>query len=74
MNTSLEDTPFWFNYADEDWNQSKELRSKFRSIPDSEKDIVDNKTSIALNPLYHATIDEVVEDMMNQILRYMDII
>ena len=68
MNNSTEDTPFWFYFTDGDWNQSNELKSKLRGIPDSEKDTIDNKIALALHPLFHATLDEVVDDMMNQIL------
>lgn len=74
MNTSLEDTPFWFYFTDDNWNQSNELKNRFRSIQDSDKDTIDNKVSLALHPLCHATLDEVVEDMMNQILKHMEIV
>ncbi len=72
MNTSLEDTPFWFYFADDNWNQDKEFKNQFRSLPDSEKDTIDNKIALALHPLCHATLDEVAEDMMNQILRFIE--
>lgn len=71
MNSSNEDTPFWFYFTDGNWNQSNELKSKLRGLPDSEKDTIDNKIAFALHPLYHATLDEVVDDMVNQILELM---
>ena len=73
MNTSVEDTPFWFYFCDDEWNQSNELRGRFRSMPESEKDLIDNKISLALHPLYHATLDEVAEDMMEQILNVINL-
>ncbi len=70
MDPSREDTPFWFYVADDGWNQSKELKSKLRGLPESERDIVDNKYALALHPLYHATLDEVVDDLMRQVLEW----
>jgi len=70
MDVSREDTPFWFYFADDGWNQSKELKIKLRGLPESERDIVDNKYALALHPLYHATLDEVVDDLMDQVLKW----
>lgn len=70
MDNSLDDTPFWFYFADDGWKQSEELRNKLRIIPESQKTLIDidNKICIALYPLFHATLDEVVDDLMKQIL------
>ena len=71
MSNTTEDTPFWFYFTDitdKDWKQSGELRSKLRCIPDSEKFKVDNVIAIALHPLFHATLDEITDDMMKQVL------
>ena len=72
MNNSNEDTPFWFYFTDDDWNQSDELKSKFIAIPSSEKDTIDNKIALALYPMCHATLDEVVEDMMHQVINHIE--
>ena len=50
MDTSREDTPFWFYFTDDGVNQSKELKNKLRGLPESERDIVDNKYALALHP------------------------
>ena len=72
MDNSREDTPFWFYLADDEWNQSKEQKNKLMGVPEYKRDIIDNKVAIALLPLYHATLDEVVDDLMRQILEYID--
>ena len=68
MNKSKEDTPFWFYFADEEWKQNEVMKNVLRGIPDSEKDSIDNKDALALHPMLHATLDEVADDMMQQIL------
>lgn len=74
MNTSKEDTPFWFYFANEDWKQSAEIKNTLRLMPESEKDIIDNKITLALHPLLHATLDEIVNNMMLQILNHINTI
>ena len=71
--SSLE-TPFWFYYNDDDgWKQSESLRNKLRAIPEFERDIFDSRIIVALRPALDAPIDEVANDMMEQMLRIMDI-
>lgn len=72
MNNSNEDTPFWFYFTDGDWDQSDELKSRFIAIPSSEKDTIDNKIALALHPMCHATLDEVVEDLMHQVINHIE--
>ena len=70
MDVSRDDTPFWFYFADDGWKQSDELRNKLRNIPESQKTLIDidNKVCIALHPQLHATLDEVVDNLMKQIM------
>ncbi len=65
--TSAE-TPFWFYFNDDDWDQTDELKSKLKAIPEYERFVFGNKIGIALHPLLDAQIDEIATDMMNQIL------
>lgn len=71
MSNSSKETPFWFYFNDDEWNQSDELKDSLNSVPELERDIVDNKIVIALHPLCDVTLDEVADDMMNQIIYYM---
>ena len=68
MNKSKEDTPFWFYFSDGEWKQNEVMKNVLRGIPASEKDTIDNKDALALHPMLHATLDEVADDMMQQIL------
>lgn len=74
IDNSNEDTPFWFYITDGDWHQSDELKDKMRGVLDYKKTIIDNKISLALVPLFHATLDEVADDLMRQIHDYLRII
>lgn len=69
MNPSSVETPFWFYVNDKDWNQPEEMRLKLRSISERERDIIADKVAVALHPLLDATLDEIANDMMNQILK-----
>lgn len=64
--TSLE-TPFWFYFNDDEWNQSETLQSRLRTIPEFEREVIDSKIVIALRPMLDAPIDDVANSMMNQI-------
>ena len=70
--TSVE-TPFWFYFNDEEWNQSEGLQNRLRAIPDLEREMFDSKIAIALHPAFDAPLDDVAADMMKQILSVMDI-
>ena len=71
MSNSSTEIPFWFYFNDDEWNQSDELGDRLNSVPELERDIVDNKIVIALHPLCDVTLDEVADDMMSQIIYYM---
>ncbi len=70
MDISRDDTPSLFYFADDGWKQSDELRNKLSIIPDSQRTVidVDNKICLALHPLFHETLDEVVDNLLKQIL------
>ena len=70
--SSLE-TPFWFYFNDDDWNQSEALQGRLRAIPEYEREMVDSKIVVALRPMLDAPLDDVANNMMNQILRVMDV-
>ena len=70
--TSLE-TPFWFYFNDDEWNQSEALQGRLRAIPEYEREMIDSRIVVALRPMLDAPIDDVANDMMNQILRVMGI-
>lgn len=70
--TSVE-TPFWFYFNDDEWNQTEALQGRLRAIPEYERETLDSRIVIALRPLMDAPIDDVANNMMNQILKFMDI-
>lgn len=74
MDISREDTPFWFYFADDGWKQSDELRNKLNIVPESQRTLIDidNKICLALHPLFHETLDEVVDDLLKQILEWIN--
>ena len=67
------ETPFWFYFNDDGWNQSERLQSRLRAIPEFERERVDSKIAIALHPMLDAPIDDVAKNLMSQVLRVMDI-
>ncbi|MBR3362034.1 MAG: hypothetical protein IKG39_11905 [Lachnospiraceae bacterium] len=72
MHTNTIETPFWFYICDDGWNQSDTLKAKMRAIPEYEREIFDNTIGLALHPLLDAQLDEIANDMMNQILRFLN--
>ncbi|SEQ09008.1 PD-(D/E)XK nuclease superfamily protein [Lachnospiraceae bacterium RM5] len=70
--TSME-TPFWFYFNDDKWEQSEVLQKKLRAIPEYEREMIGSRIVIALRPALDATIDDVVNDMMSQMLKIMEI-
>ena len=88
MDSTYEDTPFWFYIADNNWKQSDELKKQLKSLSDPNKysmkytykyvpsALYDAKLGafflFALHPKVDATLDEVTEDLMNQILSRID--
>ena len=70
--TSVE-TPFWFYFNDDEWNQTETLQGKLRAIPDFEREMIDSRIVVALRPMLDAPIDDVANNLMKQILKIMDI-
>ena len=72
-NTSQE-TPFWFYVDDDGWNQSDALKKKLAGIKEYEKETIGNSVAIALHPLLNVPLDDIAEDMMSQILEYIEML
>lgn len=72
-NTSCE-TPFWLGINDEKWKQSDKLKKKLGSIKEYEKEQADSTIVLALHPALNVPVDDVATDMMEQILKYLDLL
>ena len=70
MNKSSVETPFWFYVNDDGWNQSDSLKSILRGVSENERNLFTNTIGIALHTLLDAPLDEIANDMMEQILRF----
>lgn len=71
--TSVE-TPFWFYFNDDEWKQSEFLQKRLRAIPEFEHQEIDGKISVALHTPTDVLLDEVANNMMQQILCFMEFI
>ena len=72
-NPSTCETPFWVSIRSrKDWGQENYIRDAFKRVPESEKENLWGLLYLALHPLLNATLDEVVRDMKEQIMRYID--
>ena len=74
MNKSSAETPFWYYVVDNKWEQSELIMKKVKSIPEYEREYIDNRVSIALYAPLYAHIDEIAADMMRQITHFIDTI
>ncbi len=70
MDKTSAETPFWFYLSDEDWKQSENLQKRLRTIPEYERNIINDKISIALHAPTDVTLDEVATEMLRQIIDY----
>ena len=71
--TSVE-TPFWFYFNDDEWKQSEFLQKRLRTIPEFERQEIDGKISVALHTPTDVLLDEVANNMMQQIICFMEFI
>ena len=73
MSKKSVESPFWIYLTDDrDWKQSDSLKAKLMAVPENEKEVFGNYIGIALNVRTDAELDEVVADMMNQVLGYIE--
>ncbi|MBR3017521.1 MAG: hypothetical protein IKH57_10685 [Clostridia bacterium] len=73
--TSTTETPFWVAIrSGSDWKQSDYYLKAFLRIPSKEKGSMWGLTYVALHPVLNGTINDVVKDMKEQILCYIDLI
>lgn len=67
------ETPFWVAIrSGKDWKQHKYIIRALNRFPETEKGSIWGLTYIALHPRLNGTLDEVVDDMKVQILKYID--
>ena len=74
MRNSSEETPFWFYVEDDGWHQTDDLKLFLNSFPNKKKETLNDVITLALIPPLYATLDEIAEDMMKQILECFEMI
>ena len=73
MDASSCETPFWIAVrSGKDWKQHEYIIRALNRFPELEKGSIWGLTYIALHPRLNGTLDEVVDDMKVQILKYID--
>ena len=65
-----EETPFWVEIMDENFQQPIEYQKAFNRYPESWKESLNDKTALALFAPTNCVLDEVAKDLVRQILRY----
>ena len=76
IKTTSVETPFWF-YINENWKPSEKVEEKLRTIPEYEREMINDTKAIkaiALHAPVDALLDEIASDMMGQVLRVLDLI
>ena len=90
MKEHTDDSPFWLYIAENNGVQSERIKAKLKELSAVETHFMkytddnlpptlyDSKKGdfylLALHPLVHATLDEVADDMMKQVLEWIDYI
>ena len=73
MDASSCETPFWVAVrSGKDWKQHEYIIRALNRFPELEKGSIWGLTYIALHPRLNGTLDEVVDDLKVQILKYID--
>ncbi len=65
-----EETPFWVEITGSTWRQPDEYRQAFNRYPESWKERMNDGTALALFAPANASLDEVAEELVRQILQY----
>ena len=74
--TNTEETPFWVSVMEKNFRQTPVYQSAFNRYPQSYRALASNNNGIAL-PLFppiNASLDEVAEDLVRQIMEYIKVI
>lgn len=67
------ETPFWVAVrSGKDWKQHDYIIRALNRFPETEKGSIWGLTYIALHPMLNGTLDEVVDDMKSQLIKYID--
>ena len=67
---SVAEAPFWIRLNDSEWKQTETMKQFFNSIDPSEKHSNGGITFIALHPLTDVPLYDIVEDMVQKIIKF----
>lgn len=70
QSTGSEETPFWVEITGSTWRQPAEYRQAFNRYPESWKEPINDGTALAIFAPANASLDEVAEELVKQILQY----
>ena len=68
------ETPFWVAIRNQEWEQTEQIQTYLKTIPDRKKEEWWGMIYLALEPLQSSTLTEVCEDLANKILSHIDCI
>lgn len=67
---SAAEAPFWLRLSDSDWKQTETIKQFYDSVEPSEIHSNGSITFIALHPLTDVPLDDIAEDMVKKIIKY----
>ncbi len=72
MSKSSVETPFWFYLDDDGWKQSDHMKARLNAIPENQREWFNYDVGIALHALTDAPLDDVANNLMEQILKFIE--
>ncbi len=70
---SQAETPFWFLVRNSEWKQSEDMVQELNKLPNKEKASLYGWCALALYPPVNAPEDDVIEDLIEQMLKYLSL-